>query len=247
MATQRITFLKVPVDIVSPEDLDAIVLDLLSREGPQHIMLVNLWDVLRARRRGEYRTMVQSASLVLPTSRSLIRGIRFLHKKNACRYNPFHFVIQMLGILERYRKSVYLLGAHQRSLLQAERNVRSTYPGLSLVGRFPGYYHRSMEQRILTAIIKANPSLVLAGSGIPGRQRWVWRNRNRFKSGLFYWSGDVIDIFSDRKRRVSEALFNRGLEYVPQIMKNPLRFFRLFQYMYYNLLLVLYRLFRPSS
>lgn len=247
MAIERIDFLKVPLDIVPPEELEAVVLDLLSKSEPRHIMLVSLRDVMRARHRGEFRNMVLKAALVIPTSKSLIRGARFLRKKTPVRYCPFNLIIGVLGTLERYYKSLYLLGAQQKSLLQAERNVRSTFPKLSLVGRFTGYYHKSMEHNILTAIVKANPSLVLVGDGIPGGQKWIHRNRAKLHGGLFIWDRDVIDIFSERKRRVSERLFDRGYEYLPLIAKNPLRFFRIFQYLWYNILLLFYRLFRIAA
>lgn len=247
MAVERINFLKVPLDIVSEEDLEPAILELLSRDGPQHILMVSLWDVLRARHRGEYRALVEQAALVLPTSKALVRGARFLKKKVPARYQPFSFIISTLDVLERYFKSLYLLGGHNRSLMQAERNLRSTFPKLSIVGRFAGYYHHSIERDILTAITKAHPSLVIVGNGIPGGQKWIYRNRSRLHSGLFLWNSDVIDIFSERKRRVSEKTFNRGLEYLPLVARNPLRCFRFFQYMWYNLLLLYYRLFRVSA
>jgi len=247
VAVERIEFLKVPLDIVAPENLEEVLLDLLSREGPQHIMLVSLWDVLKARHRGEFRNLVTNAALVLPTSKSLIRGAHFLKKKVPVRHQPFSLIISTLGILEKYYKSLYLLGSQHRSLLQAERNVRSTFPRLSIVGRFAGYYHKSMERNIQTAITKSHPSLVLIGDGIPSGQRWIHRNRNRLHSGLYIWNADVIDIFSERKRRVSERTFERGLEYLPLVVKNPLRIFRFFQYLWYNVVLLFYRLFRTAS
>ncbi len=238
--------MRVPLDIVPPEDLEQTILELLSREGPQQIMLVSLWDVLRARRRGEFRSMVTSAALVLPVSKSLIRGAAFLKKKKPVRYYPFSLLISVLGTLEKYYKTLYLLGGQHRSLMQAERNVRSTFPHLGIVGRFAGGYHRTMEKNILTAIAKAQPSLVLIGDRMPGGQRWVHRNRKNFRTGIFLWSRDVIDVFSDRKRRVSEKTFERGLEYFPLLLKNPLRFFRIFQYLWYNILLLAYRIFRTA-
>lgn len=236
--------MKVPLDIVSPEDLDSAVMDLASKKGLQHIMLVSLWDVLRARHRGEFRSMVLNAALVIPTSKSLIRGAAFLKKKVPVRYQPFNLIVATLGVLEKYFRSVYLLGAQQRSLMQAERNVKSTFPRLSVVGRFAGYYHRSMERNILTAIGKAAPSLVILGDGVPGGQKWVHRNRASLPGGIIIWNPDVIDIFSERKRRVSERTFERGLEYFPLVLRNPLRIFRIFQYMWYTVLLLCYRLFR---
>jgi N-acetylglucosaminyldiphosphoundecaprenol N-acetyl-beta-D-mannosaminyltransferase len=247
LAIERIDFLKVPLDIVPLEDLETIVLDLLSKDEPQHIMLMSLRDVMRARHRGDFRNMVLNAALVIPTSKSLIRGARFLKKKVPVRYYPFNLIIDVLGILERYYKSLYLLGAQQKSLMRAERNVRSTFPKLGVVGRFTGHYHKNMEHNILTAIVKANPSLVLVGDGIPGGQKWIHRNRAKLHGGLFIWDRDVIDIFSERKRRVSERLFDRGYEYLPMVARNPFRFFRIFQYLWYNILLIMYRLFRTAA
>jgi N-acetylglucosaminyldiphosphoundecaprenol N-acetyl-beta-D-mannosaminyltransferase len=239
--------MKVPLDIVAPEDLEPVVLELLSRDECQHVMFVSILDVLKARHRGEFRNMVLKAALVVPTSKSLIRGARFLKKKVPVRWQPFNLIIGTLNVLEKYYKSLYLLGAQHRSLLQAERNVRSTFPKLSVVGRFAGYYHKSMERNIQTAIVKAHPSLVILGDGVPGGQRWIHRNRAKLHNGIFIWNHDVIDIFSERKRRVPERTFERGLEYFPQILKNPLRIFRIFQYIWYNILLLYYRLFRIGA
>lgn len=239
--------MKVPLDIIPPEDLETVVMGLLGRDEPQHIMMVSIWDVMRARHRGEFRNMVLKAALVIPTSKSLIRGARFLKKRIPVRYQPFNLIIGTLGILEKYFKSLYLLGAQHRSLLQAERNVRSTFPKLSVVGRFAGYYHKSMEHNILKAITKANPSLVIVGDGIPGGQKWVHRNRAKLHNGIVIWNQDVIDIFSERKRRVSERTFERGFEYFPLVVKNPLRIFRIFQYLWYNILLLYYRLFHTAA
>lgn len=247
MAIKRIDFLKVPLDIVTPENMEGAILDLLSRDGPQHIVFVSLWDLLRARHRGEFRSMILKAALVIPTSKSIISGVKFLKKEIPIRYQPFTMIIDILGILEKYYKSLYLFGAHQRSLIQAERNVRSTFPKLSVVGRFAGYYHKTMERNILTAIAKAHPSLVIVSAGIPSNQKWIHRNRSKLHNGLFIWNSDVIDIFADRKRRISEKTFDRGMEYFPQILKNPLRIFRIFQYLWYNVIVLLYRIFQSSN
>jgi len=191
--------------------------------------------------------MIENAALVLPVSKSIVRGARFLKMTPPVRYYPFSTVISILDTLERYCKSVYFFGAHTRSIIQAEKNLRSTFPKLSIVGRFAGYYHKSMEKNILTAITKAQPALTLLANGIPSGQKWIYRNRNRLHSGLFLWNADVIDIFSERKRRISEKTFERGLEYFPLVLRNPIRSLRIFQYLWYNSLLLFYRLFRTPS
>ncbi|MBO8450666.1 MAG: WecB/TagA/CpsF family glycosyltransferase [Spirochaetes bacterium] len=244
MAVERIKFLDLFLDILRPEDIDETIMRLLDEpgDGPRQIMLVSLWDILRARRNSEFRAMLESAALVLPTSKSLIGGAQFLHKKTPVRYEPFPFIIAVMGTLEKYLKTVYFFGSRNLSLQKAEKNIRSTFPSLRIVGRIPGFYPRSMEKNIKTAIAKAEPSLVLVGSGIPGKQNWIYRNRSRLPKGIFLWDASILDIFAERKKRPSPALFQAGLEYLPQILKNPLRIFRIFPYLWYKILLAFYRL-----
>lgn len=244
MAITRISFLKIPLDIVRPQDLEESIKDLLSRQGPQHIMLVTLWDVLRAKYQSEYRAMVNSAALVIPVSKSLVRGAVFLKKTEPSRYQPFVLIISILGILEKYYKNTFFFGARPQSLLKAEKNVRSTFPKLAILGRSAGYYHKSFEKNILLAINKASPSFVLLGDGIHSGQKWIHRNRSHLHNGIFLWDPEVFDIFSERKNRISEKIFEKGLEFIPYLLKNPLRIFRIFQYLWYTVLLLTYRVFK---
>ena len=243
MAAERINFLGLFLDILKPEEIEEAVFNLANKEsaGPKQIMLVNLWDFLRARRNKEFREMFLSADLVIPTSKSLVSGAVFLKNPAPFRYEPFNFIIAVMGAMEKYLKTLYLFGGKHLSLQKAEKNIRLTFPSLHIVGRVPGYYSRGMENNIKTAMSKAQGSLVIAGNGIPGKQTWIFRNRAQLPSSIFIWDDSIIDIFAERKKRPSPALFDAGLEYLPQALKNPLRVFRIFQFLWYKILLVVYR------
>ena len=62
MAVKRINFLNVPLDVLHEEDMEETVMSLLNKEGPQQIIFMTIWDVLRARRNGEFRNMVKEAA-----------------------------------------------------------------------------------------------------------------------------------------------------------------------------------------
>ena len=141
----RINLLDVPVDIIPPEQLADLVYDLLKEEKEHNIILLSLWDLLRARRNSEYRAYVHKASLIVPISKSMISGIKFLSGKKAYRYMPFDFIVSMLTILEKREYSCYLLGSKNKILQKTEKNIRQTFPRLRLVGRYPGYFKRREE------------------------------------------------------------------------------------------------------
>jgi N-acetylglucosaminyldiphosphoundecaprenol N-acetyl-beta-D-mannosaminyltransferase len=251
LMVERINILKVPLDIVPPEILGDRVYEMLSSEQNgqpkgKNLILLSLWDMLCARRNGEYRDFVQKAAMVLPISKSLIGGSRFLTGKIPARYMPFDFIINLLTILENRELSVYLLGAKSRVLKKTEKKIQQTFPKLRIVGRFVGNFRRQDEGAIMEAIRKASPSLLLVGQGVHGGERWIARNTGSLNAGLRLWCSDIFDVFAERKNRPSNATFDRGLEWFGYCCQNPLRFFRLFPYFYYKFLLLAYRVFRKN-
>jgi N-acetylglucosaminyldiphosphoundecaprenol N-acetyl-beta-D-mannosaminyltransferase len=271
---ERIKLLNVPLDIVSPEQLPDIIYDLLKpppaarpvrREpgapqlqtplvlpapapGPEgegkNIVLLSLWDLLRARRNKEYRAFILKAALVIPISESLVSGARFLTGKTPCRYMPFNFVVSLLGLMESREYTAYLLGGSAGVLKKTEKNIRETFPRLRIIGRFVGSFRRQDESGILEAIRKAAPHLILVGKGVRGGELWIARNHSRLSKGLRFWCSDIFDVFAERKKRPSEAVFEHGLENIGCCFRNPLKFFRVFAYVRYKFLLLIYKIFK---
>jgi N-acetylglucosaminyldiphosphoundecaprenol N-acetyl-beta-D-mannosaminyltransferase len=240
-SVSRISVLGVPVDILSGEGID----DLVSRfeDGKNHqIVLLSLWDLMRARGDGEYRTMIAGASLVVPISLAIVKGARFLRKKEPIRYMPFDFVVKLLAALERRGKSVYLLGSTRTSIQKAETNIKSTFPGLRVVGRYAGRYPKAVEGDIIEAVRKATPSLLLVGAGVPGRERWIPRNLARFNAGIYLWISDLFEVFAERRTKVPRSLFARGLEWAPILARRPWKAYRILVFAWYKILLVAARL-----
>lgn len=247
MSIERINLIGVPVDICGPENLEATILELLAKPGTKQIIFLSIWDLLKARRKNDFSECVKNADLILPVSKSILKGAKFLRKPIPVRYNPFTAVIQVLSILDSHYKSLYLLGAHKKTLLKAERNVHDTFPGLRVVGRYSGYYSKQDEDDIVQAIFKSQPSLVLVSEGIKDKNCWAYKRRNRFSSSIFLYYKDCFGIFADRIKRVNEKTFDKGHEIFVELLHNPFKIFLLFPYFWYKIVLLWYRLFRKYS
>ncbi|MDR2901325.1 MAG: WecB/TagA/CpsF family glycosyltransferase, partial [Treponema sp.] len=137
---ERINVLTVPIDILPPDQLEDHILEMAKKNQPQNIVLLSLWDLLRARRNGDYRNYVLNADLVIPISKSLVGGAKFLTKKYPIRYMPFDFIIAVLTALEKRNYSAYLLGGKRTTLKKAENNIKQTFPNLRVVGRYIGKF-----------------------------------------------------------------------------------------------------------
>ena len=258
MDSKRILLLKVPIDIVPPEELPDVIHRLqlppgnsagassagASSDKCRNIVLLSLWDLLRARRNGEYRNYVLNAALVIPISKSLVSGARFLTGQKLIRYMPFNFVVSLLTLLERKEQTVYLLGGGAHVLRRAERNIRSTFPRLGIVGRCPGSVRKQEEPAVMEAIRKVSPSLLLVSKGVRGEELWIARNSVRLNSGFRLWCSDLFDVFAEKRRRPSDAVFEKGLESIGFCFRHPLKFFRIFPYFRYKMLLLGYKIFK---
>jgi len=237
---KRINILGVPVNVVHDESLDEI-LDSFEDGTNHQIVLLSVWDLMRARNRVEFRTMVAGASLVIPISPSIVKAARFLRRAEPPRYQPFDFVIRLLGILERRGKSAYLLGGTSGIVLKAESNLRSTFPGLRLVGRHAGGYPRNRESAIVEAVRKASPTLLLVGKGVPGGERWIPRNLPAFPAGIYMWCSDIFWVFAHAKSRPSPGFVSRGLEWIPNFLKRPWTAWRIVVFAFFELLVLFER------
>lgn len=243
MAFEKVEILGVPISIVGPEKTEEAVLELLAMSGMRQVMFLSVWDLLKARGKGDYAECVRSADVVLPVSKSILWAAEFLKKAKPVRHNPFTFLIDFLSVLEKRGKSVYLLGGYQKSLFKAHARLRSTYPNLHIVGKYPGYFQRQMEADVCEAIYKCSPSLVLVSEGLKEKDLWAFRRKHKFTAGIFMYYNDAVGIFSERKKKLDEKTFEKGREVFSEIARNPLKIFLVFPFAYFVLLAVWHRLF----
>lgn len=243
MKIERIKLLDVPVDICRPSDFEEVILSLMEKEGPKQIVFLSIWDLLRARGKGEFSNAVRQADLILPTSKSIISGARFLKLTVPSRWNPFDTMVNIMTMLENRYKSLYLLGGHKKTLLAAERNVRTTFKGLQVVGRYVGYYPKGEDAYVVEAVRKSSPSLIIMSDGLKDKFCWFHNRREKFSTSIFLYYPDAVSIFSERKAHVKKETFDKGLEYFAEVLRNPLKLFMIFPFIYYKFLLLFRRLF----
>lgn len=247
MSIERIKVVGIPVDVCRKEDMEQAVLELLAREGVRRVMFLTIWDMMKARHNKELKECISSCDLILPISKSILKGAAFCKKTVPTRWEPFDAIIQIMSTVEMRHKSLYLLGARPMTLAKAEANVRTTFPEVSIVGRYAGYYHKRTEGYVLAAINKSAPSLVLLSDGLKDGDLWAYRRREGLKGGVYVYYMDAFAIFSDRIHRVKSKTFEKGHEIFFELFRNPFKIFYIFPYMWYKIVLVWYRLFRKDA
>ena len=239
---KRISVLSIPLDIVPESELEARITSLLA-DGERHqIVLLSAWDFAMAYGNSAHAVAIRRSSLILTSSKLVVWAARFLRFREIPRYMPFDFVIKILNILESAGKSVYLIGGRPGYLQVAASNLRGSFPGLQIVGRCAGYFPKTNEDNILLAIKKAAPSLLLAGRGLPDKDRWLLDQRKHLSPGLAMWCGDCLEVFAGVKNKTSRELWAKGLDFLPLLARKPWRIARGFIYLAFLFLLIVHRM-----
>jgi N-acetylglucosaminyldiphosphoundecaprenol N-acetyl-beta-D-mannosaminyltransferase len=242
-SVKRIKVLDVPIDAIDPDMALEMAAELLENGQHNQIVFLSVRGLLRARSDPEFSRCLRDASMVLPISLALVRGARFLGAGALSLFNAYEFTIRILSIVERTKGSVYLLGSRRQVLEIAEPNLRGSFHGLRVVGRYYGYFPKGVENDIVMAIKKSAPTLILAGTGLAGREKWLLKHKRDFNPGISLWVGRCFEIFAGAEKQVSRKLHAMGLGALSGTMKKPWRLAAAFPFLYYLILLLAYRLF----
>ncbi|MBN2735338.1 MAG: WecB/TagA/CpsF family glycosyltransferase [Spirochaetales bacterium] len=242
MKPKRIRFLNVPVDNIDKESLSVYLEELLKNGGQHQIVLLSTKKLFKARRNKDYFRALNEATLVLPVSTGITKGLKFQKKGDVTRYNPYELIIRIFMAVEKMNKTAYLLGAHQDDLKEAEKNIKISFPKLKIIGRFSGYFKKDMEENVVLAIKKSAPALLFAGRGIKGAEIWLAEHKKNFNDGLCLYADNFLEVFAGREKRVSKEIFNMGLENMSGVIYKPWLLLRFFSFLYLKFLTLIYRI-----
>ncbi|MDC7239891.1 MAG: WecB/TagA/CpsF family glycosyltransferase [Spirochaetales bacterium] len=198
---KRVTILRIPLDIMDDDLLDSAVRELLEEEKPGQICFITYRDIMKAQFSRHYMDCLRSSRLNIPITPAVTFAASYLKKDKPPIANPFTFVIRLLGTLERQGRSVYVLGSRKKNILKSESNLKTSFPGLHIVGRYAGTFSQQEEQNIILAVRKSSPSLLLTGKGLKGNNLWLYRHRKEFPAGLSMWGRSCFEVFSGKKSK----------------------------------------------
>ena len=165
---------------------------------------------------------LRSSRLNIPITTAVSFAASYLKRERPPIANPFTFTIRLLGTLERQGRSVYVLGSRKKNILKSESNLKTSFPGLHIVGRYAGTFSQQEEKNIILAVRKSSPSLLLTGKGLKGNNLWLYRHRKEFPRGLSMWGRSCFEVFSGKKSKPKNSHTRRHSHQGGSLIYTPL-------------------------
>lgn len=230
---RKVHIFGIPITNIEPEEINDAIDECIESEEPSQIVFLSWWNLIRAICKWDYRAVVRNATMVIPTSPLVTLGPRILRGTKLQYYSEFAFTIRLLSRIEAYGNSVYLLGMEMEHVQEAERNITNTFPNLMIIGRYSGYFSGQQEQTVITAIRKANTTLLLAGDGVPNKEVWLYRVKHKVKARISLWAGATMDVLATKAQRLPDGTARRTFHLALRLAKRPWRIYRFFVFLFY--------------
>lgn len=196
---KRVSLLGVPIDILDDNKFDEVISKIQCNDKQEQIRFLGYRDFIWSIFSREKRARLQSCALIITTSRRISKATSFIHKVKNPRYNQFNFIIKLLGFIEKKNGTIYIIGGRKGDLLKTESNLKTSFPGVRFVGRYPGYYKKHHEKNLIEAVRKASPSLLIAGNGVKSRENWLYRNKEKLSKGVCVFTKECFPIFAGKR------------------------------------------------
>lgn len=239
---QRFRLLGIHVDSLNEDELYERIIDLSGVDKPCQIILLDVVLIIKARFSKKLRNVINSADLVVPISAGIRFGLNFVSgKKKTPYYNFFKFAIRLLSHFTDKNKIIYLLGGSNKKIIEkAEKNVKESFPGIRLMGRYHTKYRKDFEDKLITSIKKISPHLVIVSMKRSKQERWIGKNMNKVDKGVFVGVENFINILGGKKLSPSDKVIHSGFNSIKKAFRKP---FLLFYYILYTFLLIFFKVF----
>ncbi len=198
---KRCKLLSINVDSISDEEVYDYIISLSNKEEASHVILLDTYLLMRAKFDKELASIINNADLVIPISRGLQFGLNFFKTKLAGIYNSFKFTIRLCTKITDSRKNLYVVGGqNQKDSEKAEKNIRESFPGIKLMGKYHASYKKDFEKKLLLAIYKVSPSFVLVSGRRPRQEKWIYRHKQKFNNCVFIGVGNFVHVLAGKEK-----------------------------------------------
>ena len=133
---------------------------------------------------------------------------------------------KLLELANKYKKSIYLLGASNDVIELTVKNINKEYPKVNILGYSDGYVDNKDD--IFKRIKNISPDIVLVALGVPKQELLIAKHYDSFSKGIFVGVGGTFDVISGTKKRAPQIIQKLNIEWLYRIIGNKERIKRFY-------------------
>jgi N-acetylglucosaminyldiphosphoundecaprenol N-acetyl-beta-D-mannosaminyltransferase len=222
--------LGVRVDAVQIPDVIARMEEWIARrDGCRFVAVTGMHGVTEAQHDPKFKTIVNSAGLVVPDGMPLVWiGRRHGFEMRRRVYGPELMETFCKETAKKGYRHFFYGGAPGVGEALAARFV-SRFPGMVVAGTYSPPFRslaREEDGEIIQAIEVAQADIVWVGLSTPKQERWMYEHRERLNVPVLVGVGAAFDFHTGRIAQAPVWMREHGLEWLFRLTMEPRRLWR---------------------
>jgi N-acetylglucosaminyldiphosphoundecaprenol N-acetyl-beta-D-mannosaminyltransferase len=229
-ALPRIELRGVKVHAVTQEQCIAHILGELEARRGGYVVTPNLDHLRRLQSDEEFRSLYEGASLVVADGMPLVWASRLQGTPLPQRVAGSS-LIEPLALASAERgKSLFLLGGAAGAADGAAEALRRLHPAMRIAGNYGAAVGFDQDprqmRRLIDALYKADPDIVLVALGSPKQERLIGQLRHHLPRAWWLGIGISFSFLAGQVARAPRWMQRSGLEWAHRLCQEPKRLAR---------------------
>lgn len=218
--------LGVPFHSVTIDEAIDFIEEKIDEGGFHQVATANVDFLMHSMRDKGLQEILCSCDLVVPDGMPILWAAKLLGSSLKERVCGIDLVPRLAKLCLERHFSIFLLGASDAVSARAADNLKRSFPGLRIAGRYspPARPLKQMNhEEILQKIAQAKPDILLVAFGNPKQEKWIAMHRDRLQVPVCIGVGGSFDFVAGSVSRAPGWMQNCGLEWLYRVSQEPKR------------------------
>lgn len=196
--------------------------------GVNYILPLNPYTFSKMRKSRRYFYLTRESFINLPAGAGMVWMSKRLKKPLPETVRTIAYVMSLIRLANAKEYTIFIVGSKYEILDKLASNLHRSFPNLRLVGKHHGYLKGEGHQRIMEALQKTDPHIILLGMGYKKELQWISQNKHVLGNCVLVNVGGSLDILAGIRKKAPAKIELSGYTWLWRIVNNPFRYFRIF-------------------
>lgn len=223
MKPKRVEVLGVPVDCVDMNGALVAVDEMVAEGRSATIVAVNPEKVMKAREDPDLLGFLRGAQLLIPDGIGVVLAVRLLEHERIERVPGSELMPAICARAVERGYTIFVFGATHDVNEMAVEALRTSYPGIQIVGSQHGYLSEEEMPRLIARINLCAPDVLFVALGSPRQEAWIAKYVPNLRVRVCQGVGGTLDVLAGTVKRAPPVFRRLHLEWLFRLVTDPRR------------------------
>ncbi len=230
---KKINVRGVRFDNVTPSEAIEVAEGYIAR-GEQCVVFTPNAEIVQMTIEDEcFRTLINSAELIIPDGAGVVLASKILKKPLKCKVAGCEFAETLVKNSASGKYKIFFYGSKPTTdegmsvADLADKRMGEKYVGFKAAGTSHGYVKPDGYPELIEKINASGADILFVCLGVPMQEKWIYENRSNINAKLIVGLGGTLDVFAGTVKRAPKFFVKLNLEWFYRLLKEPKRLGRM--------------------